>query len=602
MRLSRRSILLATGAGVASSAWPASAATAPQRVLTPANYADVQLLEGPMLSQFQAQHATLMAMDEDALLKPFRQKAGLPAPGPDLGGWYNWVDHYNVPDSFNGFIPGHCFGQYVSGLARAYAITGDEATRAKVARFVANFAPTITPRFYEDYALPAYTLDKTSIGLIDAYRFAGCGDALTIYGRAVDAALPHLPEHAVPRPESEAAPHANVAFGWDETYTLPENFYLAYRLGAGARYHTLAQRYLLDRTWFDPLAAGQNVIAHHHAYSHLNSLNSAMQSYLVDGNEKHLRAAKNGYDFILAQSFATGGWGPNEGFVEAGSTALGDSLTGTHASFEAPCGCYGQFKLVRYMISATGESQYGDSMERLLYNAIMGALPMKPDGTAFYYADYNMSGSKFYHDYKCTCCSGTIGQVLADYGVSSYFTAPNGVAINLYHPSQFRWRRAGRVVTFRQTTTYPLSPDIEIAVNTPTEETFSVSLRIPAWAGPATRVAVNGRALGGDVQPGRFYEIHRTWRRGDRITLSLDMPLRQEAVDDKHADRLALTQGPLALFVVGDAIPAFRRAELMAATQTGAEWRVSTAQGAQTFKPYFAINAEKTRLYQDVTA
>ena len=50
-------------------------------MLKPVDYSDVVLLDGPMREQFRAQHATLLALDEDALLKPFRSAAGLPAPG-----------------------------------------------------------------------------------------------------------------------------------------------------------------------------------------------------------------------------------------------------------------------------------------------------------------------------------------------------------------------------------------------------------------------------------------------------------------------------------------------------------------------------------------
>lgn len=558
-----------TAGAVAGRAMPSLGAQSDATMMRPAGYADVTLLDGPMLEQFQSTHRTLLAMDEDALLKPFRQAAGLPAPGEDLGGWYNWVKRYNVPADFRGFIPGHCFGQYVSGLARAHAITGDRATAEKVRRLVDGFAPTITSTFYENYALPAYTFDKINIGLIDAYAFADCEDALKILNRATDAALPHLPEKALTRPEMEARPHSNMAFTWDESYTLPENLYLAYRRGAGSRFRALARRFLLDRDYFDPLAKGENVLPGRHAYSHVNALSSAMQAYLVDHSSKHLLAAENGFGFIVAQSFATGGWGPNEGFVVPGSGALGDSLGTTHASFETPCGCYGHFKAARSLMSVTGDSRYGDSMERVLYNAILGALPLKPDGTAFYYSDYNGVGAKFYHDYHYTCCSGTIGQVVADYGISTYLTKPNGVAVNLYTPSQLRWRRAGGIVMLRQTTRYPLSPDIEIAVATPTEETFSLSLRIPAWAGKGTRIAVNGRAVAEGPQPGRFFEIRRTWRNGDRLTLSLDMPLRFEAIDEKHPGQLAVMQGPLALFAVGERFLPFHREDLTAVKEAG---------------------------------
>ena len=569
------------------------------------NYADVTLLDGPMLEQFAAQHKTLLALDEDSLLKPFRQAAGLSAPGEDFGGWYNASPSFNPPADMHGFIPGHSFGQYLSGLARAHAITSDPVTREKVKRLVAGFAPTITPKFYDGYPLPAYTFDKTNIGLIDAHAFAGDEIALNVLNQATDAALPHLPEKALTRPEMEARPHPNMAYTWDEPYTLPENLYLAWRRGAGDRYRALAARYLLDREYFDPLAAGENVLPGKHAYSHVNALSSAMQAYLVDGSAKHLRAAKNGFDFVAAQSFATGGWGPNEGFVIPGSGALGNSLHSTHASFETPCGSYGHFKIARYLLAVTGDSRYGDSMERVLYNTVLGALPMEADGTAFYYADYNAAGSKTYFEYRCPCCSGTLGQVVADYGISSYFLNRSGVVVNLYTPSELRWRLGGRTVTLRLTTAYPLAPEINIEVRTATPETFSVSLRIPTWAGPNTAVAVNDRRLGAPIVSGRFLEIRRTWNDGDRIVLVLDMPLRLEAVDDKHANDLAVMQGPLALFAIGNRFLPFNRRDLSAVRQVApqsAEWRVVTSDGEQVFKPYFAVERETTRLYQTVSA
>lgn len=573
--------------------------------LTPAGYADVALTGGPMLAQFRAQHATLLAMDEAALLKPFRQAAGLPAPGGDLGGWYNASPGFDPPADMHGFIPGHSFGQYLSGLARAYAVTGDRETGAKVRRLVAGLAPTITPRFYDGYPLPCYTFDKLNIGLIDAHAFAGDSDALRVLDLATDAALPHLPEKALTRPEMAARPHPNAAFTWDEPYTLPENLYLAWRRGAGERYRTLARRFLLDQTYFDPLARGENVLPGKHAYSHMNALSSAMQAYLVDGDAKYLRAARNGFDFVLAQSFATGGWGPNEGFVTPGAGALGDSLTTTHASFETPCGAYGHFKAARYLMSVTGDSRYGDSMERVLYNTVLGALPMQPDGTAFYYADYNATGSKTYFEYRCPCCSGTLGQIVADYGVSAYFTAADGVFVNLYTPSIMRWRQDGQPVSLSQTTDYPLDPRVDLEVRATSPQPFSVALRIPAWAGRRVTVAVNDRPVDAPAVPGRFFEIRRTWRDGDRITLVLDMPLRLEAVDEQHPRQLAVMQGPLALFATGDRFLPFRREDLLQVRQSApgsSQWRVRTRDGVQLFQPYFAIGRETTRLYQPVSA
>src|SRR5471030_941205 len=88
--ISRRSILKFGGVTVASAfagrAVAAVSGVPPAVMMTPAPRADVTMLDGPMLEQFRAHHATLLAMDEDALLKPFRSAAGLSAPGEDLGG------------------------------------------------------------------------------------------------------------------------------------------------------------------------------------------------------------------------------------------------------------------------------------------------------------------------------------------------------------------------------------------------------------------------------------------------------------------------------------------------------------------------------------
>jgi hypothetical protein len=400
-----------------------------------------------------------------------------------------------------------------------------------------------------------------------------------------------------------ARPHPNPAFTWDESYTLPENLYLAWRRGAGTRFRQLAGRFLLNHDYFDSLARGENVLPGKHAYSHVNALSSAMQAYLVDGDPKHLRAAKNGFDLVLAQSFATGGWGPNEAFVMPGSGALGDSLSNTHAGFETPCGAYGHFKAARYLMGVTGESRYGDSMERVLYNTVLGALPMKPDGTAFYYSDYNESGAKNYFEYKCPYCSGTLGQIVADYGISSYFVNDRGVLVNLYAPSRLTWRPNGNTVIIEQVTAYPLDSLIDFSVKSAVPRVFSLSLRIPAWAGINSAVVLNGKRLGQPLVAGTFFELRRTWRDGDRLSLSLDRSVRLEPVDEKHPDLVAVMHGPLALFAVGDRFLPFKRRELMKIRQCAnrsVDWQVDTADGTQRFRPYYAIGTATTRLYQPV--
>jgi len=570
-------------------------------------YGEVELLEGPMRQQFDQNHAFFLARDEDMLLKPFRQRAGLPAPGDDMGGWYDNSPEFDPHGTFHGFIPGHNFGQFLSGLARAYAVTGSKPTQAKVQRLVKAFAPTITSKFYIDYHLPAYTYDKTSCGLIDAYQFAEDKTALEVLNAATDAVLPHLPRKALSRSEQYALPQKDEAYCWDETYTLPENLFLAYRRGAGSRFRDLAVRFLEDDLYFGPLAEGRNVLPGEHAYSHVNAFSSAMQAYLVLGSEKHLHAAQNGFAFLrTTQSFATGGWGPDELFRTPGSGEIGESLTHSHASFETPCGAYGHFKITRYLLRVTRDSRYGDSMERVLYNTILGAKPLKEDGSSFYYSDYNEHfANKGYHRDKWPCCAGTFPQITADYGISSYFHDRDGMYVNLYTPSRVTWNRGGSRISLTQHTNYPneLTSQIEISAGKP--DTFAIYLRMPAWAGPKTTVAVNGQRVSTDLTPGRFARLDRTWKSGDRIEVEFDATTGLEAVDPQHPGLVAPVHGPLALFGTGEIPKSIGRGDLLAAAQVSrgsSTWETKTATGPLTLKPFAEIQDEIYRLYHKVGA
>ncbi len=298
--------------------------TAVKPKLSQFNYSQVTLLEGPMLDQFTRTHKFFLALDDDALLKPFRERAGMPAPGSVMGGWYNDSPDYDPPKNMTGYIAGHSFGQYLSGLSRAYAITGDKPTQEKVQKLVKGFSATVTEKFYNNYPLPAYTFDKTNMGLLDAHAFAADPMALEVLHHATDAVLPHLPPGPQTRVEACALPHKNISYCWDETYTLPENFYIAYLRSGDVRYRKLAERFLQDKDYFTPLSQGDNMLAGLHAYSHVNALCSAIQAYMVDGSEMHWRAAKNGFDFVrTTQSFATGGWGPDESLPRARQSGYG---------------------------------------------------------------------------------------------------------------------------------------------------------------------------------------------------------------------------------------------------------------------------------------
>ena len=572
-------------------------------LLSEPRYADVQFPAGPLQQQFEENHLLFLNLSEDSLLKPFRQRAGLPAPGPDMGGWYDNSTDFNPHGSFHGYVPGHSFGQYVSALSRFYAATGDLQTRAKIARLVKAYGETVRAdgRFYVDYHLPAYTYDKTVCGLIDAHFFAQDPLALAVLGRETDAVLPYLPGKALTRAEQKMRPHKDEAYTWDETYTLPENQFLAWRRSGDARYRDMGTRYLLDKDYFEPLSRGENVLPGRHAYSHVNALSSAMQAYLVLGDAKYLQAAQNAFRMVQEQSFATGGWGPNETFIQPGSGALGDSLRTTRASFETPCGAYGHFKVARYLLRVTRDSRYGDSMEQVLYNTVLGAKPIQPDGRSFYYSDYHIPGQKAFHRDKWPCCSGTLPQIAADYRISSYFLDARGVYVNLYVPSKLTWQQGADQYSLRQVTDYPYSENIRLELEGSRSGTFSVFLRIPQWATGA-RISVNGERGDFVAIPGTFADVQRQWKPGDRIELHLPLPISLQPVDAQHVNTVALVRGPLVLMASANVTAHVTRPALLAAQQAGSRvWTVKAEPAEVSFTPFTEIRDEQYTTYVTVS-
>lgn len=564
-------------------------------------HGDVSLDPGRARGQFEQTQTVLMGLNEDSLLKPWRLRAGLPAPGPDLGGWYDEVPPFPTPASGHGYAPAHSFGQWISALSRGYAITGDSRIRSKVARMVSLYEEAISARFYRDFRYPAYNYDKMVLGLTDAYRLAAVPNALHVLNRTTEAALPSLPPEALDRGEPQRQWHVAVGenptmdHARDESYTLPENLYIAYRVGAGQRYRLLAERFLLDKTFFDPLAQGIDVMPGHHAYSYFNSLNSAMMAYLTTGSQKHLRAARFGFEMVQANhSFATGGWGPDELFHPGNSKALYDSLSTSHCSFETPCGSYAHMKLTRYLLRVFKDGRYGDSLERVLYNTVLGARPLQADGRSFYYSDYNNKGRRTYFPDPWPCCAGTLPLVAADYPISCYFHDDRGIYVNLYLPSSVRWTASnGAALKLTQTGNYPLEGNVALRLRLSKPSLFSLRLRIPGWCQDdrALSIRVNGEPVPVRVRSG-FAVLQREWQNDDRIDLYLPMVMRLEAIDAAHPKCVALLRGPLVLFPLTETNPAIGAAQLLGAKQLIGEpaWQASTAAGPMRLVPFTEIN------------
>ena len=591
MPISRREFIKNTALGAAAAACTPSGETSIHEPLRTLPYSAVQVISGPFAEHYSVIHAHFLSLSNDRLLKVYRQRAGLPAPGEDMGGWYD----------LQGFVPGHSLGQYISGLARIGASTGDRFCTEKARNLVGGFAETLGPK-NESILRPltnqwvCYTLDKHFIGLIDAATLANDSSAVQVLNRVLQGAEPLLPANVHDRIGKKDPPY-------DEPYVMPENLFLAAELTGNTRFRQLAHRYLLDHDLFDPLAQGADPFPGQHAYSHVIALSSAGQAYLRLGDGKYKSAMANAFRILTTtQQFASGGWGPNETFVTPHRGELFHSLSTTADHFETPCGSYAATKLARYLLctSTPKSAEYADNLERVLFNTILAVRMPDSDGDYPYYSTYSNAARKVFYPAKWPCCSGTLVQAVADYPLNIGFASDNGLYVVLYTPSRIRFPHGSTTIQIEQETAFPAGDTVSLKLSLNTPARFTLHLRLPAWLSRPASMSINGRSVALASSRGSFEPVNRIWHTGDRVDLTLPQDFRTEAIDDLHSDTVALMRGPVQYVAVEASNERVNGRRLLPSSlkQIGPEAFVQDDAGHQTvFVPLHSIVNETYTSY-----
>jgi DUF1680 family protein len=594
MNVSRRRFLGGTAAAALlgrAAATVAPAPGSPRHKLNEFAYSQVTLTGGPLAGQYRRVHAHYLKLDEDRLLKVYRQRAGLPAPGADMGGWYD----------ADGFVPGHLLGQFISGLARLSAATGDAEAAAKARRLVDGYAaafekdgnPYASPKASATWA--CYVLDKYGIGLLDAASLLDCEPARRLLPRVIDAATRFIPDHVHDRIGVRQPPY-------DEPYILPENLFKTHELTGDTRFLEMAKKYLLDEVYFTPLAEGRDILPGKHGYSHVIALSSGAKAYEVLGDTRYLHALRNAWDMLeQTQQYASGAWAPQEMFVRPHQGELAASLVSTHDHFETPCGYYAHSKFARYLLAFTAGAHYGDGLERILLNTILGALDPDEDGGYFYYSSYHSQSRKCYYQRKWPCCAGTLVQSVADYPIDLYFWDERGVYVNLFAESELRWKVNGVPVKLAQRTLYPESETVELCVEPSSPAEFTVNVRIPGWLQRPAQLAVNGKRVSLKAERGTFASIRRRWRRNDTVEITLPFTFRTVPIDDRNPDIVAVMRGPVLMTAIDP--PAELSATASALERMAAvpgkplEFDCRTSSGNVRLRPFYQVQRETYSTY-----
>jgi uncharacterized protein len=194
------------------------------------------------------------------------------------------------------------------------------------------------------------------------------------------------------------------------------------------------------------------------------------------------------------------------------------------------------------LLATTGDARHAEQIEQIAYNAWPAMftanmcahqyvqqvnqteVSRKKRGWYDAYEESNLFGLAP----NFGCCAANMHQGWPKLLRSLAMATPDGVCLPVYAPCSARVVVQDIPVQFTETTDYPFDGEISLIIDSIANEAqtlaFALSLRIPAWA-ESFSLWVNEEPLQPRQENG-YVRLERKFRAGDRIRLSLPMPLR----------------------------------------------------------------------------
>lgn len=303
-----------------------------------------------------------------------------------------------------------------------------------------------------------------------------------------------------------------------------------------------------------------------HAVRAMYMYTGAADVATLTGDEGYMNAMKTVWEDVVHRNmYITGGIGSsgnNEGF------SVDYDLPNEQAYCET-CASVGMVFWNQRMNLLTGESKYFDVLERSLYNGALDGLSLS--GDRFFYGNPLASNGKHYRRewFGTACCPANIARLVSSLGDYIYNKSNEAIWINLYVSSQTKLTMGKIPVVIEQKSNYPWEGEVTVSVTPDKKSKFSMRLRLPGWAtgevvpgdlyrfvkdGASTiSVKVNGKDFQYSTDKG-YAVITREWKKGDLITLTLPMEVKEIASKETikaNEGRIALQRGPLVYCVEG---------------------------------------------------
>lgn len=303
--------------------------------------------------------------------------------------------------------------------------------------------------------------------------------------------------------------------------------------------------------------------------------------YAETGDKTLLNTLDKLWDNVInTKMYVTGGCGAlYDGVSVDGTSYKPDTVQKVHQSYgrdyqlpnfsahNETCANIGNVLWNWRMFLLTGDSKYADIVELALYNSVLSGISM--DGTKFFYTnplaaskDYpyhlRWEGGRVPYISKSNCCPPNTVRTIAEVSNYVYSTGNDGLYINMYGGSNLSTKlKDGSFIKLEQVSNYPWDGKIVITINEITVKPTSIFLRIPGWCKNAG-IKINGKKVLQTIQLNTYNELKRSWKAGDKIELTLDMPatlIESNPLVEETKNQVTVKRGPVVYCLESSDLP-----------------------------------------------
>jgi len=281
----------------------------------------------------------------------------------------------------------------------------------------------------------------------------------------------------------------------------------------------------------------------------------------INGREDYREAAIRLWKNMTEKKmYITGGIG-----ATVAGEAFGNDYFLPNDGYLETCGAVGAAFFARNLNLLTADARYADILERELYNGALTGVSLVGNSYTYVNPLEAPHGNSRWSWNGCPCCPPMFLKLMGAMPGYIYAQDKSGIYVNLFVGSKAQIRLADRKVFLNQTTDYPWRGNVKLTVEPAKASEFDVHIRIPGWCqGPSSsddlyqiqnrpltgdaRLKVNGKVLENMKIVHGYATLHRRWKSGDVVELTLDMPVQRVKANvqvEAAKGRVALMRGPI---------------------------------------------------------